>query len=94
MLELRWSAAWRREGRFLLKYFLTDRPRRRAYWRAVQQALIDARREVFVRAERLIDEFPLVDGDTHRTEADINKSAEKIGRLSRTVVLAGMMTPV
>ena len=27
-----------REGRFLLKYFLTDRPRRRAYRAAVAQA--------------------------------------------------------
>jgi hypothetical protein len=41
----------------------------------------------------LIDEFPFTDGDTERTEADINKGSKK-GVLSRTVVLAGMMTPV
>jgi hypothetical protein len=43
--------------------------------------------------EEAIDEFPFTDGDVQRTEADINKNAE-VGRLSRTVVLAGMMTPV
>jgi predicted Zn finger-like uncharacterized protein len=33
-----------REGRFLQKYFLTDRPRRRAYRTAVAQALQKGRK--------------------------------------------------
>ena len=33
-----------REGRFILKYFLTDRPKRRAYKAAVTQALQKGRK--------------------------------------------------